>query len=152
MSEPPQADKGHVPDKPRIRRQYGVLPFRLAPDLEILLLTSRETKRWVVPKGWPMKGRKPRQSAAREALEEAGIVGKAGNKALGSYSYMKLLKNGQLVPCKVKVFALQVRRQLETWREQEQRETRWFAPEEAAEAVQEPELAAIIRAFAAAKG
>lgn len=139
------------PVKPRVRRQYGVLPYRLDPRLEVLLLTSRETRRWVIPKGWPMKGKKPHQSAAREALEEAGVTGKTGNKALGAYSYVKLLKNGQLAPCKVKVFPLQVRRQRETWPEQEQRDTRWFAPEEAADAVQEPELALIIRAFAAAR-
>jgi len=140
-----------LPAKPRVRRQYGVLPYRLDPRLEVLLLTSRETRRWVIPKGWPMKGKKPHQSAAREALEEAGVTGKTGNKALGAYSYVKLLKNGQLAPCKVKVFPLLVRRQRETWPEQEQRDTRWFAPEEAADAVQEPELAVIIRAFAAAR-
>ena len=146
---PPRPDDEQ--NKARVRRQYGALPFRMDPQLEILLLTSRETRRWVIPKGWPMKGLKPRQSAAREALEEAGVTGKTGNKALGSYSYMKLLKSGRTVPCMVKVFALQVREQLETWREQDQRELQWFTPEAAAEAVQEPELAAIIRSFAAAR-
>jgi 8-oxo-dGTP pyrophosphatase MutT (NUDIX family) len=139
------------PDKPRVRRQYGVLPFRMEPELEIMLLTSRDTRRWVIPKGWPMKGRKAHQSAAQEALEEAGVIGKTSSKALGAYSYMKLAKSGELVPCKVKVFPLRVRRQLDAWPEQEERETRWFPPDEAAASVQEEELAAIIRSFAEAK-
>lgn len=151
MTEATTPRPGDEQDRPRVRRQYGALPFRMGPELEILLLTSRETRRWVIPKGWPVKGLKARQSAAHEALEEAGITGKIGNKALGSYSYTKLLKNGRLVPCLVKVFALQVREQLDSWREQDQREIRWFTPEAAAEAVQEPELAAIIRSFAAAR-
>lgn len=129
--------------------QYAVLPFRHAGRLEIMLVTSRGTRRWVVPKGWPMKGRKPHVAAAREALEEAGIAGRTGKFALGAYSYSKRLANGTLVPCRVKVFPLEVLEEKPRWLEMDQRERRWFRAEEAADFVDEPELADLIRTFAA---
>jgi 8-oxo-dGTP pyrophosphatase MutT (NUDIX family) len=69
-----------------IRLQYGVLPYRFTEtnSLEVLLVTTRQTRRWIVPKGWPIKGLKPPRSAAREAYEEAGIRGTVGAKAIGS--------------------------------------------------------------------
>ena len=62
--------------------QYGVIPVREAADgrVEVLLITSRETRRWVVPKGWPIKGLKPHASAAREAFEEAGLIGETARR------------------------------------------------------------------------
>src|SRR5271156_4832943 len=65
--------------KPAARRlQYAALPYRVSARArtEIMLITSRETRRWIIPKGWPQKGRAPHRSAAREAFEEAGVVGK----------------------------------------------------------------------------
>jgi 8-oxo-dGTP pyrophosphatase MutT (NUDIX family) len=129
--------------------QFGALPFRRGEGLEILLVTSRETRRWVIPKGWPMKGKKPPAAAAREALEEAGVTGRIGKSALGAYPYLKRLKNGAPAPCQVRVFPLQVLREHETWPEMTQRERRWFSPEAAAAAVDEPELAEMILEFAA---
>lgn len=130
------------------RRQIGALPFQRGDDGEtaVLLVTSRESRRWVIPKGWPMKGRKPYEAAAREAYEEAGLVGQIGKRPLGFYLYEKRLKNRGSVLCQVKVFPLEVRKQLSRWPEQHQRELRWFSPADAAEAVNEPGLAAIIRA------
>ena len=87
-------------------------------DLEVLLVTTRETGRWVIPKGWPMIGKTPRAAAAREALEEAGVVGKPGRRRLGAYNYPKLLKSGATVVCRVTVFPLAVIEQKATWREQ----------------------------------
>ena len=127
--------------------QYAALPYRDADGLEILLVTSRETRRWVIPKGWPIKGRKPPASAAREALEEAGVVGRVAKKALGAYSYIKRLKNGAPLACTVEVFPLKVARQRKRWREQHQRTVHWFTLEEAVDAVHEPELQALIEAF-----
>jgi len=128
--------------------QYAALPFRRGPErLEILLVTSRETHRWIIPKGWPMKGKAPHAAAAREALEEAGVVGKVGKEAIGAYHYVKRLKNGAPLDCVVDVFPLAVARQRKQWPEQGQRTAHWFSVEDAAEAVDEPELRALILAF-----
>ncbi len=139
--------KALKPPKPKPRRQFAALPYRVADDLEVLLVTTRETGRWVIPKGWPMLGKTPRAAAAREALEEAGVVGKPGHRRLGAYNYPKTLKSGVTVICRVTVFPLAVVEQKAKWREQDQRTTRWFSAAEAAEAVQEPGLSAIIRDF-----
>jgi 8-oxo-dGTP pyrophosphatase MutT (NUDIX family) len=132
------------------RRQVGALPFRSGRDgkTKILLVTSRESRRWVIPKGWPMKGRKPFEAAAREAYEEAGLRGAVGKRPIGLYLYQKRLRNLDTVLCQVKVFPLEVRKQLKHFPEARQRELRWFTPSEAAEAVSEPGLAALIRAAA----
>jgi 8-oxo-dGTP pyrophosphatase MutT (NUDIX family) len=130
------------------RRQYAALPFRYLDALEVLLISSRETHRWVIPKGWPMKGRKPHAAAAREALEEAGVAGRIAKKPVGSYQYVKRLKNGAPLICTVEVFPMMVSRQRNRWAEQDQRTVRWFPAEEAAMAVEEPELQALIDAFA----
>ncbi|MFE1603227.1 NUDIX hydrolase [Methylobacterium sp. ID0610] len=132
------------------RRQVGVLPLRRSPDggLQVMLITSRETRRWVIPKGWPMKGLKNHEAAAREAYEEAGLIGRVGKHAIGSYLYRKRLKSRDTVPCQVQVYRLDVRKQLKAWPEQHEREGRWFPASEAAEAVTEAGLAALIRAVA----
>src|SRR5215471_8614155 len=87
------------------RVQYGALPYRVGNGSrpEFMLVTSRETQRWIIPKGWPKKGKSPRRSAAREAFEEAGVLGAVGRRPLGSFSYEKRLKNGRSVECEVRV-------------------------------------------------
>jgi 8-oxo-dGTP pyrophosphatase MutT (NUDIX family) len=132
----------------RPRAQYGALPYRWEPDLEILLVTSRETGRWVIPKGWPMRSKSARAAAALEALEEAGVEGRMARRALGAYDYMKVLRNGEGQTCRVEVFPLEVTLQRSAWREQDQRTTRWFDWESAAASVREPGLAGLIRKFA----
>jgi 8-oxo-dGTP pyrophosphatase MutT (NUDIX family) len=131
------------------RRQFGALPYRIGTDgtAEVLLITSRETRRWVIPKGWPMRGRKPHATAAREAFEEAGLVGEVSHKPLGAYAYDKRLKNGSSVPCLVEVFAFAVRQQRKRWPEKDQRDGRWFSLEQAAALVDEPGLKDILHAF-----
>ena len=108
-------------------------------------MTSRETKRWVIPKGWPIRGAKPHASAAREALEEAGVVGRTDADAIGTYHYDKRLKNGANARCKVKVFPLEVKSQRKHWREKGDRRARWFELRKAAKAVQEPGLRRLLR-------
>jgi 8-oxo-dGTP pyrophosphatase MutT (NUDIX family) len=136
-----------VSSKKVARVQYAALPYRLSSDsrTEVMLVTSRETGRWVIPKGWPHKRRSPSISAAREAREEAGVVGKIAQRPIGSYWYRKRLKSGALVDCEVRVFPLNVRRQQSRWPEKQQREIRWFSPAEASKLVREPALSDIIR-------
>ena len=135
----PIADFSQVAALPARSDAYGAQ--------QVLLLTSRETKRWVIPKGWPMRGRKPHEAAAREALEEAGVIGHVKKKPIGSYVYFKR-RAAHFDVCTVEVYLLRVERQLETWREKHQRQARWFTPDEAAELVQEPGLIALLRSFA----
>jgi 8-oxo-dGTP pyrophosphatase MutT (NUDIX family) len=129
--------------------QYAALPYRRrAGGLEVMLITSRETRRWIIPKGWPAPGMTPHDSAKNEAMEEGGVVGRIGERSIGCYHYTKLL-DGAAVPCRVEVFLLEVEEQLTSWREEGQRHIRWFEVQEAGEAVQEPELSALIRNLAA---
>ena len=92
-----------------------------------------------------MKRKAPHAAAAREALEEAGVVGQIGKEPIGSFSHKKLLKEGQVVVCEVHVFPLEVTHQRKTWPEKGKREVQWFSPAEAARTVQEPMLGKIIR-------
>jgi len=129
--------------------QFAALPWRRMPDgsVKVLLITSRETRRWVIPKGWPMRGLKPHRAAEREAYEEAGLKGHIGKVAVGTYAYEKRLANGLAVPCEVSVYPLQVTSQRKCWPEMSQRDGRWFSPEEAADLVQEEDLQRLLRAF-----
>jgi len=128
--------------------QFAALPFCFGTDgrLRVLLVTSRETKRWVIPKGWPMPGRKPHQVAAQKAFEEAGLRGRiVGKRPVGSYHYEKRIASAEGVLCEVSVFLLLVKRQLKAWPEKEERQTRWFEPSDAADLVDEGGLAEILR-------
>lgn len=128
-------------------RQVAALCFRKSPRLEILLVTSRETRRWVTPKGWPMKGRTDHAAAAVEAFEEAGVDGVVSEQALGTFGYDKVLKSTEIRAITAALYPLEVILVRDDWPEKGQRERRWFTPAEAAEAVQEPELAQLILAF-----
>ena len=110
----------------------------------MLLITSRDTGRWVVPRGNPIDGLTPAESAAQEAFEEAGVRGPVDPAPLGAYSYSKRRRNGVSVPTEVQLFAMRVSDELEEWPERSQRERRWFSPEEAAQAVDEPDLRALL--------
>lgn len=129
------------------QRQYAALPYRwsAAGSVEVMLITSRGTKRWVIPKGWPVPGLTPHDAAAREAMEEGGLIGTISERPIGYYNYDKELADGSLVRCAVETFPFEVERQLPSWPEQSQRRTRWFAHQDAAEAVQERALMSIIR-------
>src|SRR6478752_10115874 len=128
---------------PTSRVQYAALPFRRRGNsrTEVMLVTSRGTGRWIIPKGWPMKRKSPHRAAAREALEEAGVVGEIRKKPIGSFSHRK----GKQGKCKVKVFALEVTRQRKSWREKGEREVQWFSPAKAARKMREPVLRRMIR-------
>jgi 8-oxo-dGTP pyrophosphatase MutT (NUDIX family) len=133
--------------KRRLRKQIAAMPLRLTSlgNIEVLLLTSRDTRRWVIPKGWPIRKIGLVESAAREAYEEAGVRGEVlPETPIGTYHYVKSTLWGGL-DIGVDVFVLHVEQQVEEWPEQSERETRWFSPEEAAGLVAEPELAAMLR-------
>jgi 8-oxo-dGTP pyrophosphatase MutT (NUDIX family) len=128
--------------------QYGVLPWRRVEGvLEFLLITTRNTRRWIVPKGWPLPGRTPRECAAQEALEEAGILGDVAAAPLGWFHYDKLRKSGEVVPCKVQVYPMEVTRQRRSWVEKSARQTNWCSLEEALARVAEPGLRQLILKF-----
>jgi ADP-ribose pyrophosphatase YjhB (NUDIX family) len=125
--------------------QYGALPYRMGPHgREILLITSRGTKRWVIPKGWPMVGKKPRRVAEIEAFQEAGVKGVIEKKPLGFYPYSKLLPGGAERLCLVEVYPLRVTQEAMKWREQSERERMWFRADEAAGLVDEGGLGLLI--------
>jgi 8-oxo-dGTP pyrophosphatase MutT (NUDIX family) len=130
--------------------QFAALPWRISEGgrRQVMLITTRETRRWMIPKGWPLKGRKPAEVASQEAYEEAGLVGHIiGKRPLGLFHYEKQLpKESRL--CQVRVFSFRVESQLDDWPEKQQRETRWFDAEEAAELVEEAGLHEIITRFA----
>jgi 8-oxo-dGTP pyrophosphatase MutT (NUDIX family) len=144
-----QADDDAAQAAVEPRLQYGALPYRRKGDLEILLVTSRETRRWVLPKGWPMKRCTPSGAAAREALEEAGVKGDVAKRPFGAYPYLKRAPGGELVPCVVEVFPLKVKFEGDSWRESGERTRRWHTLAEAVDAVDEPELKALIERFGA---
>ena len=130
------------------RRQVAALPWRRGADgLEILLVTSRETRRWVTPKGGRMVGLTDAQAAAQEALEEAGVEGLIGEAPIGTFRYLKVLKRRAPRWCVVALHALEVRVEHGTWHEQAQRERVWFSRDEAVRRVDEPDLKDLIAAF-----
>lgn len=134
--------------KSDVRSQFAALCYRVsAGKLKILLITSRGTGRWIVPKGWPIDGLTPAASAAQEAWEEAGVRGRAVDQCLGLYSYNKFTQNKSGVPCLAMVYPLKVASLAAEFPEQGQRQRKWFSPAKAAARVAEPELARILRDF-----
>lgn len=131
-----------------MRLQVAALPWRQGRDgLEVMLITSRDTGRWVLPKGWP-EAREPLcEAAAREAGEEAGLSGSVSTIEAGRYFYAKALSSGEQVPCEVLVFPLKVGAVADKWKERRERERRWVTPEQAARMVNEPDLGQIIAYF-----
>jgi 8-oxo-dGTP pyrophosphatase MutT (NUDIX family) len=126
-------------------RQCAALPFVWdGGELRVLLVTSRETRRWVLPKGWMEKRLSPHALAAKEALEEAGVLGEVERRPVGRYDYLKRGPRDRVTPCSVRVFPLRVERLLDDWPERRQRQRRWFSPAEAAAAVEEGGLVALL--------
>jgi 8-oxo-dGTP pyrophosphatase MutT (NUDIX family) len=125
--------------------QCAALPYRKeAGELQVMLVTSRGTGRWVLPKGWPEKGKTLAEQAAREAFEEAGIVGLPCESSIGTYAYSKQTASGDFADCVVEVFPLRVVQLLDTWPECEQRRRQWFTPAQAAMAVDEGGLVTLL--------
>ena len=123
--------------------QSAVIPYRRTKSgIEILLVTSRGGKRWIIPKGIIDPGTTALESARKEAYGEAGVSGPVGSTALGKYQYEKW--GGT---CTVKVFPMEVDSELDTWPEDSTRRRKWMSVKEVKKAIEEPDLNKLIRVF-----
>lgn len=139
-----------MPDKKTIT-QYAALPYRVDHDGQplVCLVTSRETKRWILPKGQVEPKLKPHQVAENEAFEEAGLIGQVHAEPLATFPSVKRQKSGKEIPAEVVVYALEVAHVLDNWPERKQRDRRWMSPGEAAMVVGEPGLVQVLLDFGA---
>ncbi len=131
-------------------KQVAALCYRVTKSgkLKVLLVTSRRTRRWIIPKGWPMRNQPDHKAAAREAYEEAGIRGKVRNKPVGKFTYRKLLSAGKSIRCRVQVFELRTAEIKDIYPESDQRQRRWFSPKKAANRISDRQVGPIILALA----
>ena len=133
--------------------QYAALPWRkVKGKIEILLITTSNARLWIVPKGWPIEGLTPSESAAQEALEEAGLEGEIAAEPLGTFRHHKLAKSGETILCTVHLFPMEVTGQKQTWPEKHVREIRWFSVEEALARIKHPNLRRLIMKFVKSPG
>jgi len=130
----------------QVLQQAGVIPYSLVNGtIRVLLVTSRDTGRWLIPKGFVDDGHTPLAAAVKEAFEEAGVEGVTETETpLGFFTYFKRLKTGEDRPTSVIVYLLRVEKQSKKWPEKKQRQSAWFTPEEAAKLVKEPGLAELL--------
>ncbi|MBX3568368.1 MAG: NUDIX hydrolase [Rhizobiaceae bacterium] len=147
--------RNHVLDRLRrflgakaCRIQVAALPWRRSGGgVEVMLITSRDTGRWVIPKGWPEGNEALGAAAAREANEEAGVSGAVSAGEIGRYLYFKQLSSGAEKRCQVHVFALEIDVVRDKWPERKKRRRAWFSAAEAAKLVREPDLSELIANF-----
>lgn len=133
--------------KRNTRSQFGALCFRYHDgDLQFLLVTSRRSGRWIIPKGWPEDGLTPAEAAAKEAWEEAGATGKTSDRCIGVFTYIKEMREDDL-PCVVMVFPVKVKATQKSYPEASMRTRKWFSRKGAAKRVQEAELKRLIKSF-----
>jgi len=131
-----------------LRSQFAALVYRVKDGkTQVLLITSRGTGRWIIPKGWPMLGLRPSEAAAQEAWEEAGVKGSVTDQCLGLYSYYKTDEKNRSLPCLVNVYPVNARKLANRYPEAGQRRRKWFSLKKASKLVQEPELAKLIKSF-----
>lgn len=129
------------------RFQVAALCYRDTPEgKRVLLITSRDTGRWIVPKGWPIDGLDAAGAALQEAWEEAGVrEADIERSPVGIYAYRKGMGDGLTVPVEAQVYLTKVRNLEEEYPEVGQRKRAWFSPADAAKLVEEPELQDILR-------
>lgn len=136
-----------------LAQQVAALCWRRHKNtLQFVLITSRDTGRWVIPKGWPVPGLAPSAAAANEAWEEAGVLGRISDQPLGDYLYLKMTSPVLSVRCAVTVFPLQVAELKRNFPEAKERRRRWFAADKAARLVDEPDLMSLLQTIAAEPG
>lgn len=148
----PARSRGQLPLKLRgsktdVRTQFAALCWRITKDeVEVCLITSRRSRRWIVPRGWPMHNQTPAEAAATEAWEEAGLTGRPINQCLGAYSYVKPLSK-RTTPVVVMLYPLLVLQESSDWPERLQRRRKWFPLKKAASKLQEPALRHMVELF-----
>jgi 8-oxo-dGTP pyrophosphatase MutT (NUDIX family) len=142
----------HGGAKGSARTQFAALCWRRhGGKVQVLLITSRRRKRWIVPKGWPMEGKTPAQCALIEAWEEAGVRGRASDMCIGVYSYAKLCEEGEDVPCLALLYPVKVKMLKDKFPEYRDRRRTWVSRKRAAKMVQERQLAKLIKGFSPPK-
>lgn len=135
-------------EKTALRTQFGAICYRIQRDkVQILLITSRSSKRWIVPKGWPMDGATPVEAVLREAYEEAGVEGKVTGHCVGIYSYVKPLTGQEELPCVVALYPVRVMRLERDFPERSQRKRKWVSLKKAVGLIDQPELRQILKDF-----
>ncbi|MEO1608431.1 MAG: NUDIX hydrolase [Pseudomonadota bacterium] len=127
-----------------MKQQASALPYRVNADgkVEILLITSKRSGKWLIPKGHVEPQEELVEAAAREALEEAGVKGEISPHCLGSYIYKKGSKKYD-----VRVYPLEVKEQLDEWEEHKLRNRQWYQQAEAARIVKNADVGKIITSF-----
>lgn len=138
----------HGGGKADARTQFAALCYRVRRGkVQVLLITSRQRGRWIVPKGWPMEGKTPAASATQEAWEEAGVMGRSDGTCLGVYSFVKERAGHQAHPCLAMLYPVKVSALSKRYPEMAERRRRWVSRKKAARLVAEPELAQLILGF-----
>ena len=138
------------PGSAKALHQVAALCWRRTHMVEVLLITSLRTRRWIIPKGWPQKFKSLAHSAAAEACEEAGVVGEVSKTPIGHFHYLKK-RWGFSRPCRVDVFPLRVTLEPERWADKRRRERIWLPPAVAASRIAEPELRDLLLTFLVSK-
>jgi 8-oxo-dGTP pyrophosphatase MutT (NUDIX family) len=135
--------------KTDLRTQFAALCYRVKKSgkVEVLLVTSRASKRWIIPKGWPVEGKTPTESAMIEAWEEAGVRGVSDGRCIGIFTYSKETGSLGELPCLAMVFAVEVKALAKDYPEARERERLWVSRKKAAKMVEEAELARLLRDF-----
>jgi 8-oxo-dGTP pyrophosphatase MutT (NUDIX family) len=130
-----------------ILNQAGVIAYRILDGkVQVLLMTSRDTGRWIIPKG-NINGRStPSKAAEKEAYEEAGVRGTITSSIpLGIYTYFKQLESGEARAAAVEVYLLRIKEQLKKWPEKGERKLSWVSTKEAVDLVEEPGVVPLLR-------
>lgn len=138
---------GPVLRRPKMLQMAALCHRGPKANKEYLLITSRDTGRWIIPKGWPIRGLTSKETALREAWEEAGVIkGTASKEPIGTYNYDKRKANGMSVPVETLVYSVAVDEMRADFPEASERTQKWVNAETAAGLVDEPELKAIFNA------
>lgn len=129
------------------RIQVAALCYRKSKNgRDVLLITSRGTGRWILPKGWPIEGKDGAGSALQEAWEEAGVArARIRPRPLGTFQYKKEMDNGAVTPVETEVYLAEVQEMSPAYPEVAERTRKWVSPNEAANMVAEPGLKDILR-------